>query len=214
MTKKIEGMDFYDLLNLRPDASPKEIENAYLLAMATYHEEGLASYGVLSAEERQLVMERIEAAFQTLANPETKKAYDSSILQTRPEFQQRAYFRKSTDKLEIEDASEEKKFWDRVKSLFTPPWRRKKKGNHKDKQDGKDWLKQESDHYYYGEFLKRVREKRGISLEQIARDCKISLTYLQALEEEDYNALPNGKDLHRLLNRYARCLGLDSENGR
>lgn len=214
MTKKIEDMDFYDLLNLRLDASPKEVENAYLLAVATYHEEGLASYGVLSAEERQLILERIEEAFQTLANPETRKAYDSAILSSRPEFQQKAYFRKSTEKLEIEDASEEEKFWDRVKSWLIPPWRRKKKENHKDNKNGKDWLKLESDHYYYGEYLKRVRENRGISLEQIAGDCKISLSSLQALEEEDYDALPNGKDFHRLLNLYAKCLGLDSENGR
>ena len=62
--------------------------------------------------------------------------------------------------------------------------------------------------------LLAIREKRGISLEQIAGDCKISLSSLQALEEEDCDALPNGKDFHRLLNLYAKCLGLDSENGR
>jgi len=207
-------MDFYDLLNLRLDASQKEIENAYLLAVATYHEEGLASYGVLSAEERQLILERIEEAFQTLANPETREVYNSEILSGRPEFEQKAYFRKSTEKVEIEDASKEEKFWDRIKSLLIPPSRRKKKENHQDKKNGKDRLTLESDHYYYGEYLKRVRKKRGISLAQIAKDSHISLKYLQALEEEDYAALPTGKDLSRLVGGYARCLGLDSENGR
>jgi DnaJ-class molecular chaperone len=214
VAKKIENMDFYDLLNLRLDASQKEIENAYQLAVATYHEEALASYGVLSTEERRLILEKIEEAFQTLANPETRKAYNSAIQASRPEFQQKAYFRKSTEKLEIEDASKEGKFWDRIKSLLIPPWRRKKKENHKDKKDEKDWLTLESDHYYYGEYLKRIREIRGISLEQIAKDCKISLSSLRALEEEDYDSLPNGKDFHRLLRLYARCLGLDSDNGR
>jgi curved DNA-binding protein CbpA len=215
MAKKIEEMDFYELLNLRLDASPKEIEKAYLLAVATYHEEGLASYGVLSSEERQLILDRIEKAFQTLANRETRKAYDSAILSDRPEFEQKAYFRKSTQKLEIEDASEEEKFWDRMKSWLIPARRRKNKENHKDRKNGKDRpLSREEDHYYYGEFLKMVREKRGIALEQIAEDCRISLASLQALEEEDYDALPDGNDFSRLLRVYARCLGLDSENGR
>jgi curved DNA-binding protein CbpA len=215
MAKKIEEMDFYELLNLRLHASPREIEKAYLLAVATYHEEGLASYGVLSSEERQLILDRIEKAFQTLANRETRKAYDSAILSDRPEFEQKAYFRKSTQKLEIEDASEEEKFWDRMKSWLIPARRRKNKENHKDRKNGKDRpLSREEDHYYYGEFLKMVREKRGIALEQIAEDCRISLASLQALEEEDYDALPDGNDLSRLLRVYARCLGFDSENGR
>jgi DnaJ-class molecular chaperone len=213
MTKKIEDMDFYDLLNLWPDASLKEIENAYLLAVATYHEEGLASYGVLSAEERRLILEKIEEAFEILTNPETRKAYDSAVVSHRPEFQQKAYFRKSTEKLEIEDASEEENFLGWFKSFLTPFRRRKKRGNHKNNRNGKDRLALESDSYYYGEYLKRVREKRGIALEQIAKDCNIRLDYLQALEKEDYDALPGGKNLSRLVTLYAQCLGLDTENG-
>jgi curved DNA-binding protein CbpA len=215
MAKKIEDMDFYELLNLRVDASPKEVEKAYLLAVATYHEEALASYGVLSAEERQLILDRIEKAFETLADRETRKAYDAGIFSDRPEFGQKAYFRRSTQKLEIEDASEEEKFWDRMKSWLLPARLRKYKENHKDKKNGKGRpLSLGEDHYYYGEFLKMVREKKGIALEKIAEDCQISLASLQALEEEDYDALPGGSDLSRLLRVYARCLGLDPENGR
>ncbi len=212
MAKKIAELDYYDLLNLRPDASPKEVENAYILAVATYHEDSLASYGVISSEERRLILERIEEAFLTLADPATRKAYDSALGPRRPEFQQRAYFRKSTKKLEIEDASEEEKFLDRFRSLLLP-FRRWRKGSKRaDKKNGKDRLSIESGSYYYGEFLKNIRQKRGIALEQIARDCNMSLDYLKALEEEDYDALPNGKALSRLVNLYAKCLGLDSEN--
>ena len=214
MSKKIEDMDYYELLNLRLDASPKEAENAYLLALATYHEEGLASYGVLSTEERHLILERIEQAFLILIDPLFRKVYDSSIASHRPERMQRAYFRRSTAKLEIEDASEEAKFLNRLKSLLGSLRRRKKKGNHKDKKNGKDRLALDGAHYYYGEYLKRARERRGLALEQIAKDCNISQAFLQALEEEDYNALPGGEELSRLLGVYARCLGLDSENGR
>ncbi len=47
MVKSIKDLDFYELLNLDLDATRVEIENAYLLAVATYHKDGLASYGVL-----------------------------------------------------------------------------------------------------------------------------------------------------------------------
>ncbi len=68
MAKKIEEMDFYELLNLRLDATEQEILKAYDLAVATYHPDALASYGVLSAEERGEMLDRIEKAFQTLGD--------------------------------------------------------------------------------------------------------------------------------------------------
>jgi cytoskeletal protein RodZ len=61
--------------------------------------------------------------------------------------------------------------------------------------------------------LKSVREQKGLTLAEAARDSKICLALLTALEEEDEEALPRGKARFRLLQAYARSLGLDSENG-
>lgn len=207
MAKKIEELDFYDLLNLALDASPQEVEKAYLQAVATYHEQALASYGVLAPQERKLILDKIEAAFQTLAEPERRRAYDSTILPSRPEYQQRAYFRTSTVRLEIEDASEEEKFWDKVKSLFS--FRK-----HRENRAIEAAFKLEANGRYYGEYLKLVRENRGLSREEIARSCNLSVALLEALEEDNYSALPRGKDPSSLLRLYARSLGLNSENGR
>ena len=213
MVKKIEDLDFYELLNLGLDATLVEIENAYLLAVATYHEEAMASYGVLSAEERGVILERIEEAFETLADPDKRKTYDARILPHRPESRQRAYFRKSTEKLEIEDAAEEQKFWARVKSSLLPRGLQRSRGRRGQRKNGKDWLALQKDRYYYGEYLKSVREQRGLTLEEVARRSKISLALLTALEEEDDEGLPQGKDRVRMLQAYARSLGLDSANG-
>jgi DnaJ-class molecular chaperone len=210
MVKRIEDLDFYELLNLGLDATRVEIENAYLLAVATYHDEAMASYGVLSAEERETILRRIEEAFETLADPERRKAYDARILPHRPESRQRAYFRQTTERLEIEDAAEERKFWDRVKSSLLPRAPRRKWGRRKGRWNGKDWLALQKDRYYYGEYLKGVREQKGLTLEEIARRSKISLDLLTALEEEDEDNLPQGKDRLRMLQAYARSLGLDS----
>lgn len=61
----------------------------------------------------------------------------------------------------------------------------------------------------FGQDLKREREVRGISLQEIAETTKISLRYLQALEEDQFELLP-GKFLTRAIIRsYAQAIGLD-----
>jgi curved DNA-binding protein CbpA len=215
MARKINEMDFYDLLNLRPDATPKQVENAYLLAIATYHEDGLASYGVLSAEERQLMLQRIEQAFQTLRDPVARKAYDTAVLARGDELRPKAYFRRTTKRLEIEDAAGGENFWSRLRARLVRSLLTKRKENLAGPQNGKDQLRAlESGHYYYGEYLKRIRERKGFSLERMAEDCLINPDLLRALEEENYDVLPAGQDPSRLLSDYARCLGLNPENGR
>ncbi len=213
LLKKIEDLDFYDLLNLPLDASPQEVENAYLKALATYHDGALASYGVLAPQERRLILDKIEAAFSTLANPERRRDYDSRILPHRPEYRQRAYFRKSTVRLEILDASEEERFWDKVKSLLFLR-KRRKDGRNAREITIRGEFGPEANGQYYGEYLKLVRENRGLTCEEIASTCNLSVALLEALEEENSSALPRGKDPSSLLLLYARSLGLNSENGR
>ena len=215
MIKKIEEMDFYELLNLRLDASPKDIENAYLLAVATYHQEGMASYGVLGDVERGLILDKVEEAFQTLRDPAKKKAYDPLVLPGHPEFQQRAYFRRSTRRLEIEDASEEERLWDRIKAVVCPArLRRDGRDYYGDNGDRQERERLPENFYYYGDYLKKVRENRGLSREDIAERCGISPARLESLEEEDSPTRPHEKEIVEGLKLYARCLGLDSENGR
>jgi len=211
MVRKIEEMDFYDLLNLPLDASSKDIENAYLLAIATYHREGLASYGGLGDVDRRLMLDKVEEAFQTLRDPEKKKAYDPLVLPGHPEFQQRAYFRRSTRRLEIEDASEEEKLWDKIKAAVNPPRHRGDGRGHGENGDEREGLPE--DFYYYGDYLKKVREKRGLSREDIAERCGISPARLESLEEESFPSLSHGEELLEGLKLYAKCLGLDSEDG-
>ena len=213
MVKKIEELDFYELLNLRVDATEQDIRDAYILAVATYHPDALASYGVLSPEERRSVLDRIEKAFATLGDAEARKAYDAMILPARPEFQQRAFFRKSTEKLEIEDAAEEEKFWDRLRSLLFPGKSKKRKhepGNGNEHKDGKALQKNRN---FCGEHLKRIREERGLTLEDVAQISGIDPGILRLLEEEETTSLPGGKETYKLVRRYASYLGIDPESG-
>ena len=63
-----------------------------------------------------------------------------------------------------------------------------------------------------GEHLRKAREEKGITLEQIGRITKINLSYLRILEEEQYHLLPAPIFVIGFLKQYAQCVGLDPED--
>ncbi len=211
MVKKIEELDFYELLNLTVDATDDDIRSAYNLAIATYQPDSLASYGVLSPEERRLVLDRIEKAFATLGNTDSRKAYNSMILATRPELGERAFFRKSTEKLEIGDGEKEVGLWKRARSLLFPSRAKKKKLERTNEHDRRHWEALRKSHKLHGEYLKWVREERGLTLEDVAQISGLDPGTLRLLEEDETSLLPGGKETYDLARQYARFLGIAAE---
>jgi cytoskeleton protein RodZ len=63
----------------------------------------------------------------------------------------------------------------------------------------------------FGERLRREREMRGISLDEIAESTKISRRHLESLEKEDFDSLPGGIFNRGFVRAYARYLGIDEE---
>jgi cytoskeleton protein RodZ len=63
----------------------------------------------------------------------------------------------------------------------------------------------------FGEKLKREREKRAVTLEQISVSTKIGTRMLQALEEDKFGQLPGGIFNKGFVRAYARCVGLDED---
>jgi len=64
----------------------------------------------------------------------------------------------------------------------------------------------------FGENLKREREMRGVTLEEISNATKIGVRALQALEAEEFSKLPGGIFTRSFLRSYARYLGLDEDS--
>jgi len=63
----------------------------------------------------------------------------------------------------------------------------------------------------FGDKLRRERELRGISLREIAEGTKISVRFLQALEEDRVDVLPGGIFPRAFVKQYALFLGLDAD---
>lgn len=63
----------------------------------------------------------------------------------------------------------------------------------------------------FGEKLRRERDKRRVSLEQISRSTKIGTRLLKALEEGQFELLPGGIFNKGFVRSYARFLGLNED---
>src|SRR5215467_4925780 len=64
----------------------------------------------------------------------------------------------------------------------------------------------------FGQKLREARERRGLSLRQIASATKISLITLEALERNDIARLPGGIFSRGIVRSYAIEVGLDPED--
>jgi cytoskeletal protein RodZ len=63
----------------------------------------------------------------------------------------------------------------------------------------------------FGDKLREARERRGLSLRQIANATKISMITLEALERNDIARLPGGIFSRGVVRSYALEVGLDPE---
>jgi cytoskeletal protein RodZ len=63
----------------------------------------------------------------------------------------------------------------------------------------------------FGERLKRERELREVSMDELTKATRISTRFIEALENEDWEKLPGGVFGHGFVRTIARYLGLNEE---
>ena len=61
----------------------------------------------------------------------------------------------------------------------------------------------------FGEFLRVARERRGLTLQQIARETRIPWRHLDAIEHGNLDAVPSGMYRRAEIRAYADAVGLD-----
>src|SRR5215475_5160816 len=63
----------------------------------------------------------------------------------------------------------------------------------------------------FGASFKKARESKGISLDQVAMDTRISTRFLSAIENEEFHLLPGGIFNRGFVRAYAERIGLDPD---
>src|ERR1700749_3298600 len=63
----------------------------------------------------------------------------------------------------------------------------------------------------FGNNFKQAREAKGLTIEEIAADTRISSRFLKAIEDEDFGTLPGGIVGRGFVRTYASSIGLDAD---
>ncbi|HEX4954398.1 MAG TPA: RodZ domain-containing protein [Thermoanaerobaculia bacterium] len=83
--------------------------------------------------------------------------------------------------------------------------------NQKAKNRARPWQEGSDEKASFGSWLRRQREVREIGLREIADASKISLRYLEALEQDRFDVLPAPVFSRGFLREYAKYVGLDAD---
>lgn len=64
---------------------------------------------------------------------------------------------------------------------------------------------------HFGNLLRQAREERGLSIQEVAQKTRISVRWVQALEDAELEGLPAEVFVSGYLRSYARTVGLDGQ---
>ena len=207
--KDAKQPSLYDLLGVARGASQEEIENAYRTAAAMYGPGSFASYSLLREAEREETFGKIEEAFRTLSDPDKRRSYNRSIKVPAIQLVRR---RKPEAEKPTQEPDVPKTIWQRVHL----PLRGRQGAD--DAESGPELVEPQEPLFGQeyslstGQYLKHVRQTKGISLSGVSDATKIGVQYLEALEDGDYQKLPRGSYLTYIIAAYAKALNLDAKS--
>jgi hypothetical protein len=260
-----EEKNYYELLELTPDASAQEIREAYHRIRNAYRPDSVALYSLLGEDETSELLEQVESAFQVLSHPDRRREYDRnhgtlkvfSIDRVPPmENNDTDHLliapvtafdatpirgRRSTDASptrenllestpaptesffdtepqgEIPAPSHNENHWSERSTplvLKEPPapLRPKNRTSGQYLSDSPELIQEiESQTEWRGEFLKKIREARSISIDELSSFTKVSKNYLVAIENEAFQSLPAPVFLRGFVTQIAKYLRLRPE---
>jgi flagellar biosynthesis protein FlhG len=173
-----DPLSLYDLLELTPDATPQEIRSAYLRLKSAYGKDNIAHYGVFSREETEQMLKNVENAYLVLSNPEKRRAYDHGHGLTP-----------GTPAPPVASPEPAADLWPNPSSASLASLTLGRPENPEPAAAPEpDLIGQEET--WSGPVLRKIRESRRITLEDLSDYTRISRSYLHALEEENFSKLP------------------------
>jgi len=195
--------NYYELLEISPDASPLEIRRAYKTIFDLYRNESIANYSFFSQEEKESIISYLEKAFLTLINPELRSAYDHDLIERGLLEEQYRYRDTMKDPIPIYD-------FKKVHLDTLKPTKRMDDLKVKASRNPviADILAKES---ITGSDLKKIRMEMEIPLEEIAENTNVRIEILQAIEEEHFEQFLPMVYMKGFLKSYLRYIQVEDE---
>ncbi len=219
MIKKIEDLNFYELLEISPSATTQEIHKAYERIRRVYEPNSVALYSLFSAEETSAIHQRIEEAYRTLMYEDNRRKYDA-MLRARHELPETHTPEPepllSPSKFQSRPVSAQPQFPEpqfsvppetHYRDLPEIPETRPQVVSHKDMPSPVSQLIAE----FTGAAIKLLREQKGLTIRNVADMTKVNARYLELIEEEGYQKLPARAYVRGFLTLYAKALGCNPD---
>ena len=198
--KSFDNENYYELLEIRPDASLFQIRRAYKKAMELYREESMVSYSLFLDSRRKQILTKLENAFATLIDRDSRYKYDLKMVKNG--FMTREEFSAESKALARERKGKSKK----VKPATTLL---KQLGENRISTPVLRGILEKE--VLTGDDLKQMRMELGISLKDIAERTKIRVPLLKAIEDDEYDRLPSRFHLKNFLRAYVNCFVVDAD---
>ena len=204
----------YDLLEVDPQATRPEIVDAYDRAKAAFAPDSLAVYTLCTPEEAELISRRVETAFRVLVDRRKRRLYDQWLeaLARGEDVPPPDFARHTPDTSAMANRGAEgapraeggERPADVPSAAAHEPALISISGD----QRVNDILA--SGCQCDGSVLERVREARGVTLQQISASTKISPPNLRFIEADNFASLPAPVFVRGFLEQIARRLRVDA----
>jgi flagellar biosynthesis protein FlhG len=172
-------LNLYEVLLAHRSATDEELRRAYKRQRDLYQAGSLPLTSLLNEAEQRRESARIEEAHDTLLDPLRRKAYDASIF---PETEAEAPRSPAADSALLAERAVLRQELSREINAETE---------------------------FTGRLLAKVREALGVELHEIARETKISINHLTAIETEAFDELPALVYTRGFVQQLAKVLKLD-----
>lgn len=200
MEKDFEQMNYYEMLDITPNASALEIRSAYNAALQMYQPDSLVSYSFFSKDERSKILSHLEQAYLTLINEAQRTEYDKMLHQ------------KGILK-ECENISGVKKpvnIFDINRQKFNvATWKTNNDELRRKIDQSKNIKEILSQQEIKGSDLKTIRNELGVAIEKIHQETKIRLDYLNCIELDETGKLPAPVFLKGFIKAYLKSLCIE-----
>lgn len=201
--KRLTDQNYYTLLGISPEATFEEVRSAYDQALGIYSADSIATYSLLTREERERMLSRLVDAYKTLTNSQLRKEYNSFLVEKgelSPQEIGLSSLRDSdTAKGKLRDVS--------VESLV----QREERTENENQPSGDNLDLPDNLTSVTGRDIKMLRIAGDISLEEIYRKTNIPKKTVEDIEEENFENLPALVYLKGFLKTYAKVLNINED---
>ncbi len=210
---EFKDKNYYEILEVSSTSTPEDVHQGYLRAKNAYSQDSLALYSLMSKEECENILQLIDEAYTIISDPHKRRQYDearginqdlSDSFRQQSRLASVGFTKEETDH-RINQSGESVK----PQSMTKIVAQKKFQLEYKVSEEFEKEIEQATE--FSGEFLRRVREYKGVDINRMSEMTKVSKTYIKNIEDEDTTRLPAIVYVRGFVYQYAKCLKLNPD---